>query len=173
MTERSPLAAARQPQEHGRILRVTGHPDSLRGIREHVRAHAAALGADDGWVADLVLAVDEACQNIIRHGYGCADPAAAPRAECEIIIETAALPSDAAATEFVVRLTDFAAPVDAAKIRARDLDDLRPGGLGVHFIRALTDDCGWVTPPAGAGNVLRLVKRLGETGTGTGKGETT
>jgi len=72
----------------------------------------------------------------------------------------------------VVRLTDFAAPVDAAKIRARDLDDLRPGGLGVHFIRSLTDDCAWVPPPPGAGNVLRLVKRL-TAAPGAGEGEET
>ena len=162
-----------QPQEGGRLLHVPAHPSSLSAIRAHVRAHAHAMGADEAWIADLVLVVDEACQNIIRHGYHCPDPAAAPRDGCPIVVETAEEVEDLARgvrRALIVRLTDFAAPVDEAKIKARDLDDLRPGGLGVHFIRSLTDECSWVAPPAGAGNVLRLVKRLPETAD-AGEGE--
>lgn len=159
MTEEMALDS---PREGGRVLRVTAHPCSLRAVRDHVRCHAAALGAPEPWIADLVLAVDEACQNIIRHGYGhgCGGPDDAAGPDCAIVVETAAHPSEERPEALVVRLTDFAGPVDAAKIRARDLEDLRPGGLGVHFIHALTDECAWVEPPAGAGNVLRLVKRL-------------
>ncbi len=173
MTSDATTPPVDEAQEGGRLLRVAARPSSLRAIRAHVRAHADSLGADAAWIADLVLVVDEACQNIIRHGYGCADPGQAPRDGCAIIVETAERADGTRpgrADALIVRLTDFAPPVDAAKIKARDLDDLRPGGLGVHFIRSLTDESAWVAPPPGAGNVLRLVKRLPDPG-GAGEGE--
>lgn len=157
MDERRPVDL---PQEGGRLLRVAARPDSLRAIREHVRTLAAQAGAPAEWTADFVLAVDEACQNIIRHGYGCAGQGDAAEAQCLIVVEVAAVPTAGLPEALVVRLTDFAQPVDEAKIAARDLEDVRPGGLGVHFIRSLTDECAWVAPPVGAGNVLRLLKRL-------------
>lgn len=158
------------PQEGGRLVRVAARPDSLRAIREHVRTLAAQAGAPAEWTADLVLAVDEACQNIIRHGYGCAGLDASLADRCVIVVEVAAVPAAGPPEALVVRLTDFAQPVDEAKIAARDLEDVRPGGLGVHFIRSLTDECAWVAPPVGAGNVLRLLKRLPDA-VATGEGE--
>ena len=55
---------------------------------------------------------------------------------------------------------DFAAPVDESALKGRDLDDIRPGGLGVHLIRTIMDEVQFVTPPAGVGNLLQLRKRL-------------
>jgi anti-sigma regulatory factor (Ser/Thr protein kinase) len=155
-------AAANVPREGGRVLCVAACAASLRAVRDHVRAHARDLGATAEWTEDLVLAVDEACQNIIRHGYGCGrgGPADTRPETCRIIVETVALRDREPPSAMAVRLTDFANPVDAAKITSRDLNDVRPGGLGVHFIQALTDDQAWLPAPAGAGNVLRLVKRL-------------
>lgn len=130
-------------------LRVPGRADSLRLIRALVRDAALSRGASPEWAHDLVMAVDEACQNVIRHGYGEGNHSA------DVVIDVAGDDEG-----MCVRITDFAAPVDPATIRARDLSDLRPGGLGVHLIRALTDECAWEAPPPGAGNVLRLRKRL-------------
>lgn len=45
-------------------------------------------------------------------------------------------------------------------LKGRALDDLKPGGLGTHFMHALTDLVQFATPPAGAGNRLLLTKRL-------------
>lgn len=130
-------------------LRVPGRAESLRLIRAMVREASLAHGATAEWAHDLVLAVDEACQNVVRHGYGdhglCGD----------VIVEMAA-----DGDGLCVHVTDFAKPVDPATIRPRDLEDIRPGGLGVFLMRALTDECAWEAPPPGAGNVLRLRKRL-------------
>lgn len=131
------------------VLRVPGRAASLRLIRAVVREAALGRGAGAEWANDLVLAVDEACQNVIRHGYR---DGAAPG---DLVIDVA---GDGAG--LCVRVTDFAPPVDPAKIRGRDLADVRPGGLGVHLMRTLTDECAWEAPPPGAGNVLRLRKRL-------------
>jgi anti-sigma regulatory factor (Ser/Thr protein kinase) len=38
-----------------------------------------------------------------------------------------------------VRLRDFGKKADARKIAPRDLKDIRPGGLGTHFIRTVFD----------------------------------
>jgi len=131
------------------VLRVPGKPESLRLIRAVVREAALSRGADAAWAHDLVLAVDEACQNVVRHGYAEAGITG------DLLIEVAA-----DAENLCVHVTDFAHPLDPATIRSRDLNDVRPGGLGVYLMRTLTDECVWEAPPPGAGNVLRLGKRL-------------
>ncbi|KJS34252.1 MAG: hypothetical protein VR70_18100 [Rhodospirillaceae bacterium BRH_c57] len=130
-------------------LCVPGRAESLRLIRGMVREAALARGATAEWAHDLVLAVDEACQNVVRHGYG--DHGLSG----DVIVEVTANGEG-----LCVHVTDFATPVDPATIRPRDLEDIRPGGLGVFLMRALTDECVWEAPPPGAGNVLRLCKWL-------------
>ena len=66
--------------------------------------------------------------NIIQHAYG-ADISG------DIIVEVWR-----SGNEWIFRLTDFGEPVDKTKVRARDLDDIRPGGLGVHFINEVMDE---------------------------------
>lgn len=124
-------------------------PERLCDIRHAVAEAAGSLGCCETVVRDVVLAVDEACQNIIRHAYGGRDGA--------IHVQ---LCRDGA--NLVVRLIDFAAPVDCARIMPRPLDDVRPGGLGTHFIRAVMDEVAFVPPPPGAGNMLQMIKRVGE-----------
>jgi sigma-B regulation protein RsbU (phosphoserine phosphatase) len=92
--------------------------------------------------------VDEACQNIIRHAYG-GDPT------CEIVLEVSR-----DADRIVVDLLDFAEPIDHSRIQPRDLDDIRPGGLGTHFIKECMDETEYPPPPEGAGNLLRMMKRI-------------
>jgi sigma-B regulation protein RsbU (phosphoserine phosphatase) len=55
---------------------------------------------------------------------------------------------------------DFAQPVEVAKIRSRPLDEVRPGGLGVHLMRSVMDHVEFLPPPAGIGNLLQMVKRI-------------
>jgi anti-sigma regulatory factor (Ser/Thr protein kinase) len=61
----------------------------------------------------------------------------------------------------VVRIADSAPPIDLKKVRSRDFSDLRPGGLGVHFIEALMDSAVFLPGPDGIGNVLEMTKRVG------------
>ena len=62
--------------------------------------------------------------------------------------------------ELVLSLMDFAPPIDPAKVQPRDLDDVRPGGLGTFLIREVMDSAEFVEPPPGCGNLLRMVKRI-------------
>ena len=59
---------------------IPAEASQLKVVRRLVEAAAREAGASLEWAQDLVLAVDEACQNIIRHGYGTAAQARADAA---------------------------------------------------------------------------------------------
>jgi sigma-B regulation protein RsbU (phosphoserine phosphatase) len=120
----------------------------LRLVRRLIEAAARQAGGDAAFAQDIALAVDEACQNIIRHAYG---------GECDGRIQ---LRVRRKPTCLEVELVDFAPAVDQDKCKGRRLEDLRPGGLGVHFMHALTDRVEFLEPPPGAGNRLVLSKSL-------------
>lgn len=123
-------------------------PEALAAIRAVVADSLAGLGASAAVTADCVLAADEACQNIIRHAY--------KGGEGDIVLHVAREGRDV-----VIRLMDFAPPVDPAKLVSRPLDEVRPGGLGTHLMRSVMDTVGFRPPPPGIGNLLEMVKRNG------------
>lgn len=130
-------------------LRVPAQADRLKIIRSGTEQASKFCGADEAWTIDLVMAVDEACQNVIRHAYnGWDEPG-------DIVVDFIR-ENDC----MIVHLMDFAEPVDPSKIKSRDLDDVRPGGLGVHLIKSVTDEAIFVEPPTGVGNLFKLTKRL-------------
>ena len=85
---------------------------------------------------------------MIRHAYGNTGVG-------EVVLEIRREGEDV-----VFLLRDFAAPVDVERIKPRDLDDLRPGGLGTHFIREVMDDVTFLPPPEDGGNLLRMKKKI-------------
>ena len=131
-----------------RTLRLKASPERLQEMRAEVTdaLDGAGLGDEDRRL--LVLAVSEACMNVIQHGYK-GDPGG------EIVLE---ILHKSRFLEF--RLTDFAETVDPATIKPRPLDELRPGGLGVHFIRCVMDDYCYTVPAGGKGNLLIMRKRV-------------
>jgi len=129
-------------------LRIAASVDQLRKIREAVREAVESCGCSAECTADVVMAVDEACQNVIRHAYG-GDPGGA----IELMIERCG-------EDLVISLRDFARKVDPKKVKPRDLDEIRPGGLGTHLIREMVDSADFVRPESGEGNLLRMVKRI-------------
>ena len=122
-------------------------PETLAEIRAAVARVTRELGCPPDMAQDMVLAVDEACQNIIRHAYR--------GGEGDIVLHV-----DREDDLLVIRLMDFAPPVEVAKIRPRSLDDVRPGGLGTHLMRSVMDQVDFLAPPAGIGNLLQMVKRI-------------
>ncbi len=130
-------------------LRIQANAAELRGVRERVRACVSDAGGTDECASDVVMAVDEACQNIIRHAYGGDEDG-----EIEISVERRG-------SELVFLLRDYAPEVDPARVHGRDLDDVRPGGIGTHLIRQAMDRTELIRPPSGPGNLLRMVKRIG------------
>jgi len=146
-----PLPSAAAMSTDGEILRVRvpARPDRLKLIRATVEQAARYCGANEAWTFDLTMAVDEACQNIIRHAYGGKPDAG------DIVVDFIRR-GDA----MEVHLMDFAEPVDPTQIKSRDLSEIRPGGLGVHLIKSVCDDARFIAPPPGIGNLFKLTKRL-------------
>jgi sigma-B regulation protein RsbU (phosphoserine phosphatase) len=129
-------------------LQFPARADELRAVRAGLRTALDAQEVAPEMRDRLVLAIDEACTNIIRHAY------------CGGADETIALQLTRDHDMLVFELRDRAPVVDPARVRARDLSECRPGGLGVAFIDALMDD--WKLEPAadGTGNILRMRKRI-------------
>ena len=129
-------------------LRLGADAAQLKAMRTQVREAGLARGWPDKLVGELVIAINEACMNIIEHAYG-RDSAG------EIVLEIHDNES-----EVEVVLTDFAAPIDLDGIHGRALDDVRPGGLGTHFMNEIMDRCSYAHLAENHGNVLRMSKRL-------------
>ncbi len=121
-------------------IQMLSNPLYLSGAREMVSAVARRLCFSEEACGQIALAVDEALCNVIRHGYerasdrpiwiglwplggvGELDGDECPTHALRIVIE------------------DEAKQVDLDLIRSRDLEEVRPGGLGVHIIRSVMDD---------------------------------
>jgi sigma-B regulation protein RsbU (phosphoserine phosphatase) len=131
-------------------LGFPAQPQELGAMRHKLAAALARAGVENVLRRSLVLAVDEACANVIRHAYGGA---------CESRIE---LRLTQEGPELRFELRDFAPCVDPARVKPRDLDETRPGGLGINFIDTLMDS--WSLQPLEDrhGNLLTMRKRLVE-----------
>ena len=122
--------------------------ESLKEFREFITECCVAHGIPAEVVLELKLAVDEACTNIIQHGYKGMDPGSiilSFRIEAERIL---------------VEITDFGhifEPADAPKpdISAA-LEDREIGGLGLYLIYQTMDNIDYHS--SGYGNTLTFTK---------------
>jgi len=128
-------------------LRFPAQADRMILVRETVRRAAYFCGFDEPDTRDIVLAVGEACQNVILHSY-------TGREDGYVVLGILR-----GADRLILRVTDFGPAVDPTLVKPRDLRDLRPGGLGTHFIRELMDTADFSPAPDGVGNVLQMTKR--------------
>lgn len=130
--------------------------DRMGGIRLKLREALAHTGLDDNEVHDLVLAVGEACMNIMQHAYGDEDRG-------DIVLEVELVRENGKEKQgmLVFRLTDFARHKSSrAEMLPRPLDEIRPGGLGCHIINQVMDEVVLLERPDQRGNVLEMRKRL-------------
>ncbi|HEY5952943.1 MAG TPA: ATP-binding protein [Terrimicrobiaceae bacterium] len=95
-------------------------------VRHSARKFLKQCDFDESSIELLVLGLDEACTNIIRHAY---DHHEKPvRLEMERLRDR---------VRFVLR--DYGRSCDPKCIRSRELADVRPGGVGVYIIRQVFD----------------------------------
>lgn len=137
---------------HILALRCPARAESLKLLRDSVRTACQDLNSSNRFAENIVIAVNEACMNIIEHAYrGTTDG--------EIMLEI--INND---SSLLFRITDFADPVDVSTIRPRELDEIRPGGLGTHFINEVMDEVEYTVLPDRSGNRLEMRKRLPQMG---------
>ena len=110
-----------------RKIEFASHPANLSSVRNLVRQFAMGAQLPDAQVELIVLGVDEACANIIRHVYG---------AETRLI----GLSCEQLEAGLRFRLRDYGEQGrEPAQWCGRALESIQPGGLGLHLIRSAFD----------------------------------
>jgi serine/threonine-protein kinase RsbW len=120
--------------------------------RVFVETVCRCAGLDDPLCEAVLLATNEALQNIIRHAHH-DNPLARYEIQC--------LPRP---DGIEIRLLDEGQPFDVAKVPHYDPGELRIGGRGVFLMRRLMDEL-TSEPRWPAGNVLRMIKLRHRSGT--------
>ncbi len=136
-------------------VELLSQPRYLGGARDLIAAVAKRFGFDDHECGRIALAVDEALCNIIRHGYD-------RREDGRIWIYVWPMREDGAEAGGIrIVIDDEARQVDPSLIKGRELEDVRPGGLGVYIMREVMDDVDFARrDDAGEGMRLVMVKSV-------------
>jgi anti-sigma regulatory factor (Ser/Thr protein kinase) len=112
-------------------LSVPGRFDRLAQIAKFVEQAGLQAGLDEVAICRCQLAVDEACTNIIEHGY---------EGEGRGNIDLTCSPAPG---ELTITIIDYAKPFDPDAVPEptlnASLEDMQIGGLGVYFMRQVMD----------------------------------
>ena len=131
-------------------LHVPSSTENLAMIREFVSSIGTQAGFSPKEVAQLELAVDEACANVIEHAYG-AD-----------VTKEVTICATLTEENVQIDVIDTGQGFDPGKIEQKELDKLvslrKSGGLGMRLIKSLMDEVQYQMIP-GQKNELRMVKR--------------
>jgi len=134
-------------------LELTSSTKCLSVVRGAVERMAALEGFNGDDTHELTLAIDEALANVIKHGYESRDDQ-----PIELTLRAVRSPGGIPGLSILVR--DYGRQVDPSTIQGRDLNEVRPGGLGVHIIQTVMDEVEY-SCPTGGGMQLRMVKFVG------------
>ena len=130
------------------VVTIPSHPRFLSVIRAVTTTMGKIQDLDEMVIEDLKLAVDEACSNVIKHAYG---GDTSQRIVVKFNLQKG----------FEVIIEDTGTKADPNLIEGRNLDDIRPGGLGIHFIRKVFDIFEFDRKKK-RGNRLRLLRQVGK-----------
>lgn len=133
------------------IITVPSDPKYLCVVRDVTARMGVLHGVEGELIEQIKLAVDEACSNVIKHAY-------LGQTGRKITVKYTITPED-----FSVIIEDNGLKADPDLIKGRRLNDVRPGGLGVHFIRRIFDVFEFDEKRI-KGNRLRLVRHMSKDG---------
>jgi anti-sigma regulatory factor (Ser/Thr protein kinase) len=108
-------------------ITIPSEPKYLCLVRRVLMDFLASQRVSEGTSSKVALCVDEACSNVIKYGYE-------GKADCPIEISFLFEKGN-----FNVKIRDYGKTCDARKIKPRPLDEVKPGGLGTHFINQIMD----------------------------------
>ena len=131
------------------VVSVPSHPKYLSVVRDITSGIAKVNTLDDSIIGDIKLAVDEACSNVIKHAY---------KGETDKKI---LLKYNVTKRSFKLVIEDKGIKASMENMKGRDLEDIKPGGLGIHFIKRVFDIFE-LDEKKKSGNRLILVKYLKE-----------
>ena len=132
------------------VIRFSSQPSNFCAVRAAAEAAALAWKVDEASAGQVKLAVTEALANIAKHGYK-------GRTDQPICVRFTAAQRNGR-PGMVITIEDECQDVDLGDIKGRPLDEIRPGGLGVHIIQQTMDEVEYITNPSGIGVRLRMCK---------------
>ena len=128
-------------------LDIEAIAENLKEISQFVRNYIDKCQGLEEYKDELVLAIDEACQNVVRHAY--------KDKTGDLAIKLSFIDN-----EFIVTLEDDGTPVIPEKIKPRNLDDVKPGGLGTFFINQIMDSVSFQLSTPHWVNCLTMKKKI-------------
>ena len=121
-------------------MELRSNPELLYVVRSALLSLTERLGFPDPECHAVVLAVDEALTNIMRHAYQ-----GQRERPIEVMFRRIQVAREGMSQDALeIVLLDKGAPVDRSKLHRRPLptasiEEVRPGGLGLHFVRESMD----------------------------------
>ena len=102
---------------------------SLKDVRTFCREVFEKLHIEQNLKEELVLAIAEAAQNIVKHAF---KNSASPT---ELMVVQISCENN----KLQIAFYDRGTPVDPKKVKHREIDNVKPGGLGTFFIQEIMD----------------------------------
>ena len=154
----TPEEIQRKESPHEFLLETPCHGSYLAQIRAIVANLARKVGFDEQEIAQIEIAVDEACSNIVKHAY-------APDTEWCWRNRDPQIRLDVRNEDghLVIELNDHGRRFDFASYRPADIDcrlrEMDASGYGIAIMRRFMDEVQYSSNDQ-TGNTLRMVKYL-------------
>ena len=135
-------------------LLIKSRTENLTTVREFVSLAVEEVNIPQDIAGDIVLAVDEACTNIIKHAYKFF-----PDGDITIQLKYSE-------KNIKVKIADHGASFSPESVPTPDLkkyfEEKRVGGLGMYLMKSLMDEVHYKSVP-GKYNQVLLTKKLNST----------
>lgn len=140
-----------KPNKFHKEIVIKSTTDNLSIVRDFVKSTAEQSGFPDAVAGKIVLAVDEACTNIIKHAYKYSP-------EGKILVDISFHDS-----KLTISITDEGSHFNPDNIPEPDIQEYykqrRVGGLGMYLMKKLMDEVKYSTLKDNRNQVV-LVKYL-------------
>lgn len=137
-------------KKHKATISIPSRTDRLSDVREFVMTHAQSHGFAEDDINKITLAVDEACTNIIKHGY---------KFSPDFTIDIDVFHNG---KQFEITISDRGKRFDPNNVEVPDMKEYlshyRRGGLGIYLMKRIMDTVEFNF--TSDHNILRMVKTL-------------
>ena len=116
-------------QDHIEKKAFLVNSSSLKDVRVFCKEVFEKLHIQEDLKDELVLAIAEAAQNIVKHAF---KNSASPT---ELMVVQISCENN----KLQIAFYDRGTPVDPKKVKHREIDNVKPGGLGTFFIQEIMD----------------------------------
>jgi sigma-B regulation protein RsbU (phosphoserine phosphatase) len=106
-------------------LEIKSCPTNCKQARQFIEDWAITAGYPDLERGTIVLAADEAVTNVMRHTY---------KGDTN---QPIVLTAEIVDLHLHLRMRDFGPPVNPEALKGRALEDIKPGGLGLHLLKSV------------------------------------